>query len=137
MKVKCMIFKISVAVLVSAFFTSSALAGDWLVSSEGHEFYAQMNKNGFLLKSRGKIARYIDFSPNQLGLFKRVEIMSLGKNCDAISNVFGRGTWGWANGGVAVTFRNGKRIGFPRQSIGGTDKENRIYGWSISHRCEL
>ena len=137
MKTTNLLSKIAFGVTISAILGSSASAGEWLLSSEGHEFYSQMNKSGFTLKSRGIISRYIDNGPNYRGLFKQKEIMHLGKGCDAISNVFGRGRWGWANGGVSVTFRNGKQISFPRQSIGGTDEENKKYGWSIYGRCEL
>jgi hypothetical protein len=37
----------------------------------------------------------------------------LGRSCDARSSQFGRGHWGWANGGVLITFPR-RRIGFPR-----------------------
>jgi hypothetical protein len=37
----------------------------------------------------------------------------LGRACDARSPQLGRGRWGWANGGVLITFQR-RRIGFPR-----------------------
>lgn len=38
----------------------------------------------------------------------------LGRDCDAWSQRYGRGRWGWANGGWLVVFP-GRRFGFPRQ----------------------
>lgn len=38
----------------------------------------------------------------------------LGNSCDAFSPQYGKGKWGWANGGVLVELKKGN-IGFPRQ----------------------
>lgn len=38
----------------------------------------------------------------------------LGKQCDAYSPQYGKGTWGWANGGLLIDLGS-KQIGFPRQ----------------------
>ena len=40
----------------------------------------------------------------------------LGNSCDAYSPYYGHGSWGWANGGVAIYFPS-KTIGFPRQEV--------------------
>ena len=61
----------------------------------GVEYIMTKNKNGVVLKSR-------------------IATIYLGKNCDAYSPQYGKGTWGWANGGVIVELEK-KRIGFPRQ----------------------
>lgn len=70
-----------------------------LVSGEdGRVFKVQYNKNGAVLRSKG-ITIY------------------LGNKCDAYSPEYGKGKWGWANGGIAVDFNSGKGFGFPRQEI--------------------
>ena len=66
-----------------------------LVDSNGVTYKVSQNKHGIMLKSPA------------LTLY-------LGKTCDADSSKYGKGKWGWANGGVLVTLKQ-KTIGFPRQ----------------------
>ena len=63
--------------------------GDGSLYRVGH------NKHGAVLKSKNKV-------------------LYLGNNCDASGGSLGKGTWGWANGGVMVELKSA-RIGFPRQ----------------------
>jgi hypothetical protein len=65
------------------------------VDGSGVEYKMTKNKHGVVLKSKSAT-------------------ISLGKNCDAYSPQYGKGTWGWANGGVTVELEK-KSIGFPRQ----------------------
>jgi hypothetical protein len=44
----------------------------------------------------------------------RTTYIYLGRDCGAYARRFGRGRWGWANGGVLITFPR-RRIGFARQ----------------------
>jgi len=82
-------------VVASAIFFGLAASSFAYVDGSGVEYTMTKNKDGVVLKS------------------KKTTI-HIGKNCDASSPQYGKGNWGWANGGVAVTF--GKNtIGFPRQ----------------------
>ena len=69
------------------------------VSSDGNVYEIRYNKHGAVLTSTYK----------HLTLY-------LGKDCDAFSKVYGKGTWGWANGGFSVDFRR-KSFGFGRQEL--------------------
>lgn len=55
-------------------------------------------------------------SKNQHGvtLTSKKTTIHLGNKCDAYSPQYGKGTWGWANGGLMVELGT-KQIGFPRQ----------------------
>ncbi|HTU12473.1 MAG TPA: hypothetical protein VMG08_16400 [Allosphingosinicella sp.] len=65
------------------------------VQSGGGSWRAEENAHGAVLR-RGGATLY------------------LGRSCDAWSPRWGRGRWGYANGGWLVAFP-GRRIGFPRQ----------------------
>jgi hypothetical protein len=65
------------------------------VDGSGVEYKMTKNKQGVVLKSQSAT-------------------ITLGKNCEAGSPQYGKGTWGWANGGVLVNLKK-KRIGFPQQ----------------------
>lgn len=65
------------------------------VDSGGTEFSLTRTENGVLLKSK-HVSIYLD------------------RTCAASSAHYGKGVWGWANGGVLITFEK-RRIGFPRQ----------------------
>jgi hypothetical protein len=72
-----------------------SMAASAFVDSAGTLYTMTKNRNGIVLKSNKAI-------------------LYLGKNCDAYSPQYGKGTWGWANGGVLVGLEK-KTIGFPRQ----------------------
>ncbi len=82
---------ISIVILVCSMPASARNYTD----SDGVTYSSSLNDDGAVLKSESAK-------------------LYLGKSCDAYSPQFGKGTWGWANGGVAVEL-NGRRIGFPRQ----------------------
>ena len=63
--------------------------------------------------SRGAVWRAV---PNEHGaVLKNASTrLYLGRSCEALSPGLGRGHWGWANGGVVVTFPR-RSFAFPRQ----------------------
>ncbi len=66
-----------------------------MTDGDGNKYLVKETSNGVLLNS------------------KEVSI-SLTEKCIALSSSFGKGRWGWANGGVIIEFSH-KRIGFPHQ----------------------
>jgi hypothetical protein len=79
----------------TAMFFGVLVSGFAYVDGSGVGYTMAKNMNGMVLKSK-------------------IATLYLGKNCDAYSPKYGKGTWGWANGGVTVELEK-KRIGFPRQ----------------------
>lgn len=67
------------------------------MDGEGQRYTATINEHGAKLSSDGGT-------------------LFLGRSCDALSSRHGKGHWGWANGGLLVTFDD-RTIGFPRQEI--------------------
>lgn len=85
------------------------------VSGDGHGYSVTCNENGFVLTSLYPTFRFIEN-----GVASRVEdgieTIYLGKSCDAYTDTFGEGTWGWANAGYIAEFERFS-IGFPRQEL--------------------
>ncbi|GAB2715107.1 hypothetical protein GCM10027172_07560 [Halomonas garicola] len=77
-----------------AFFSSDAFA-HVMTDGSGRNYNVTMNDSGAVMKSGDAV-------------------IYLGNSCDAFSEKYGRGTWGWANGGVIIQFID-HRVGFPRQ----------------------
>jgi hypothetical protein len=102
MKTMLILMTTTTTVLFSVMVGAIARAADY-VDSGGIKYTMTTNKNGVVLKSK-------------------TETIYLGKDCDAYSRRYGKGTWGWANGGVSIELQKGK-IGFPRQ--GSPFKDNR------------
>lgn len=65
------------------------------VASDGTVYALQINNHGARLNSSR-------------------DTLYLGRDCDASSPQYGRGSWGWANGGFVVQFIDRTRIGFPK-----------------------
>lgn len=82
------------SLIVASFVLSSSLAHA-LVDSDGNKYKVTINSNGAVLQSKTKV-------------------IYLGNSCGAKSPQLGRGTWGWANGGVIIQFID-HRVAFPRQ----------------------
>lgn len=101
-------FGISLA-LVAATTAASAYVAD------GHEWDLQCNDNGFKLRSKSVVTRFIEAGVNSRAEKSR-ETLYLGRSCDALHSVLGSGTWCWANGGFKADF-SGTTIGFPRQEL--------------------
>ncbi|MCB1491258.1 MAG: hypothetical protein KDJ77_05580 [Rhodobiaceae bacterium] len=74
-------------------------------ASDGVEYAATPNAHGVVLEPR-----------DAGGAGK----LYLGKACDAFSEDYGKGTWGWANGGFGADFPDFE-IRFPRQEVQWTD----------------
>lgn len=98
------------------------------VSSEGHEYMPKYSKNGIVLSSTAAVSRIIGAGVNR-DIVRKIEVLQLGKRCDARSSLFGVGYWGWANGGFWVKFPKAKKsFLFGRQEI--YFNENAL-GWNI------
>lgn len=82
------------SIVLSSFLLASTLTYA-LTDSNNNQYSVSKSSAGVILESRNAV-------------------IYLGKSCDAKSPQFGRGTWGWANGGVVIQFVD-KQIGFPRQ----------------------
>lgn len=85
------------------------------VSDEGHNYSAICTKHGVVLTSDATVTRQIGHGVGT-DYWTGREKLFLGKQCDAMNQIFGKGTWGWANGGFFVTFE-GKEITFGRQEL--------------------
>lgn len=81
--------------IVSSMMLLSAISGLDYMSGANVAYKAFANENGFVFKAKN-------------------ETIYIGKKCDAYSKKYGKGHWGWANGGVLISFAK-KQIGFPRQ----------------------
>lgn len=86
-----------------------------LVSSAGHLYDISCNQHGFVIQSKYPVGRFLG-SAGVDGPTIGIETLYLGKGCDAFSDAFGFGEWGWANGGFTVDFPN-MSFGFPRQEV--------------------
>ena len=84
-------------------------------SSDGHQYVHEINEHGAVLTSKFPVTRSIGKGA-LASSFTQIEVLYLGKSCDAFSEVLGDGTWSWANGGVFVSF-SARRIEFWRQEI--------------------
>jgi len=84
------------------------------VSSAGDDYAVSMNANGFAMTSLYPKARFVEQGAGSY-VVRGIETFYFGVSCDALHNLFGQGTWGWANGGFGASF-DGFEIWFPRQS---------------------
>ncbi len=84
------------------------------ISSDGDEYTMKYNKHGAILTSINE-KHFIENSVSGKMVSKRLKLY-LGKDCDAFSEIYGKGSWGWSNSGFQISFQ-GKRFGFPRQEV--------------------
>jgi len=84
-------------------------------SSEGHQYAHQLNEHGAVLTSEFPVTRFVGKGALSRSI-TQIEVLYLGKSCDAFSEILGEGTWSWANGGVFVEFDT-RRVEFWRQEI--------------------
>lgn len=89
------------------------------VSDAGDEYVATPNANGAAFQSRYPKVRQVGSGAGRR-MVRGLDKMYFGKNCDALHEVYGHGTWGWANGGFGADFEN-FAIRFPGQEVGWTD----------------
>lgn len=123
---------VSILVLVITLFAEESYMGSY--SKGTTSFIATKNEHGVVLRSSGEQFRWTGMGVNTgveaiegADLLQPV-VLYLGKSCDAYSPVYGKGTWGWSNGGFMVTFKD-EHFGFGRQELSiDTDEE---YGCSI------
>lgn len=96
--------------------SASAEGSEWFgsVSSDGHSYQVTCNESGFILTSTYPVSRFIENGVLST-VREGIETIYLGKSCDAFTEAYGAGTWGFANGGYAVSFED-YRVGFPRQA---------------------
>ncbi len=91
-------------------------AQDGYISSFGDEYTLVANPDGMILSSVHPKAWFIE-----AGADSRVErgtdVLFLGRSCDAFHRLWGKGTWGEANGGFVVRFPGGRDYGFARQEL--------------------
>jgi hypothetical protein len=117
-------------VLAGALFPAIASA---YVSSEGHVYRAVFNANGIVFRSEFPVARFTGYGAGT-SIRRSIELIYLGKRCDLFSPLLGSGRWGWANGGIMLTFSSGREIAFGRQEL--DDRQAKRFGWSID-RCRF
>lgn len=94
--------------------------------SDGHEYDLKCTSDGYKLRSKHPVSRAVDGSA-----VLEVEVLYLGKSCDAVHHLFGDGTWCWANGGFVAEFAD-HRFAFPRQEL----SCDRPTGYETNCRCE-
>ena len=87
----------------------------YYVSNGGDEYEISHNANGAVLTSVYPKAWFIEGGANSRVVRGRT-VFYFGKSCDVFHEVFGQGTWGWANGGFGAEFES-FRLMFPRQEI--------------------
>lgn len=85
------------------------------VSGAGDDYTIASNANGYVLTSRYPKARFVEAGTDSR-VVRGVETFYFGKDCDAFHDLFGNGTWGWANGGFGAEF-DSFRLMFPRQEL--------------------
>lgn len=94
----------------------AAQAAETYVSDLGDDYVLVANPDGMILSSVHPKAWFIE-----AGTDSRVErgtdVIFLGRSCDAFHRLWGKGTWGQANGGFRVAFPGGRDYGFPRQEL--------------------
>lgn len=100
--------------MIVAALSLPSVAGAY-VSDEGHEYTQSCNTSGVILRSNHPVTRQVGYSAGAK-YWKGIEVIYLGKNCDALNLIYGAGEWSWANGGFWVTFP-GKEFAFGAQEI--------------------
>ena len=85
------------------------------ISNFGDEYSLEQNANGAVLRSRYPKAWFIEGGANSR-VEHGIDVIYLGKSCDAEHPIWGQGKWWWANGGFGVDL-DGLNYRFPRQEI--------------------
>jgi hypothetical protein len=104
----------SALVILSLTISTSPIYARDYVSGDGHEYSISCNSNGFSLKSRLPVTRFLENGAASRSIRLRNEVIFFGKSCDAFNKVFGSGTWCQANGGFSASLE-GHDYFFPRQ----------------------
>ena len=114
----------AVAALVVLVAFVAAARADYI--GDNHTWLLTCNKSGYELKSKYPVSRFIEAGANS-STTEAIETLYLGRSCDAMHKVFGKGKWCWANGGFTAEFDNGS-IGFPRQELSCPNANDDISG---------
>ncbi len=109
-----MIKRFGLAILTVVLATAAVAQEDVYATSDGTEYVASTAKDGALIMSREVLTLPVtdDAGTRDQDM---IDVVFLGNDCVAKSEVFGLGTWGWANGGFVIELP-GHSIGFPRQA---------------------
>lgn len=86
------------------------------VSHQGHQYVATANDHGMVLSSLYPAAWFIENGADSR-VETHIDVHYLGNDCDAQHDLWGTGTWWWANGGFGVDYENGRNLRFARQEL--------------------
>ncbi len=104
------------AISALGFAATAAVAQVGLLTSyAGFQYTESVNGSGTVLTSTYPKAFFIGEGVN-MDLVVQVEKIYLGKDCDAYHDIYGKGVWSWANGGVMVEFP-AETFVFPKQEL--------------------
>jgi hypothetical protein len=106
-------FKTGLSALALAGFMLAGAAEAYV--SGGHEYDIACNEAGFILSSKDPVTR-TKGSGAMTQNISGIEKIYLGKSCVAFHEVYGTGTWCWANGGFVADFADFS-FGFARQEL--------------------
>lgn len=93
-----------------------ARAEEGFVSDFGDDYVLVANPDGMILSSVHPKAWFIEAGAAS-HVERGTDVIFLGKSCDAFHRLWGKGSWGQANGGFRVSFPGGRDYGFPRQEL--------------------
>ena len=71
--------------------------------ADGHSWQLSCNANGYVLQSDYPVSRILGFGADARQSDER-EKLTLGKSCDALHSVLGKGKWCFSNGGFEARF---------------------------------
>ena len=83
--------------------------------SGGHSYELSCNAAGYVLTSENVVSRFVEGGAASR-IWKKKEVIYMGRSCDAQHELFGSGKWCWANGGFVVEFDQ-MSFGFLRQEL--------------------
>ena len=101
-----MIRAISFGPMLAALLTSPAYAEVEPVSSSGDIYTFSENVNGFVLTSKYPKSRFIEQGASSY-FVDGPDVFYFGRSCDAFHELFGNGSWSWANAGYGAQFESG------------------------------
>lgn len=104
------------APILAAMLSSPANAEVERISASGDIYTVSENENGFVLTSKFPKSRFIDQGARSF-VVEGPDVFYFGRSCDTFHNLFGAGTWSWANAGYGAQFDSGFSLWFPRQDV--------------------
>ena len=94
-------------------FSSAAVQADY--EAGGHLYDLKCTNDGYQLTSKYPVSRTTGTGATTQRTTGK-EVLYLGRSCDSFHQLYGTGTWCWANGGFAAEFAD-MRFGFGRQEL--------------------